>query len=164
MEEINKAEVIYHCLSDWDELDGKYQPSIMDDVFIIGYPWGLSGGNEVLPIFKKGSIASEPDVNQSNLPRILVDSRTTEGNSGSPVIVSHSGYYLHNKNSPEEAIIGTLHAFLGIYSGRLTADELENLGASNKEVTELGIVWKEEVIQEIIEGNTLGTKLSEMLE
>ncbi len=109
---------------------------IARDVFILGFPKGINGRKE-LPIWKRASIASEPG---GNYPKILVDTATREGMSGSPVIMQHKGYFI--KTDDDEDWTTDAYQFLGIYSGRLGEDELK---------AQLGIVWKKELINEIIE-------------
>ncbi|MDP1057560.1 hypothetical protein Q6324_28970, partial [Klebsiella pneumoniae] len=47
------------------------------DAFLIGYPLGMvAGGN--LPIWKRGSVASEHDVNIDKLPKYFIDTATTK--------------------------------------------------------------------------------------
>ena len=77
----------------WKEYHKDYQPDAMDEVFVIGYPWGLSstakrGGG--LPVYKRGCIASDPIVDFRRLPCVLIDCRTTSAMSGSPVIASQT--------------------------------------------------------------------------
>ncbi|MBX2954974.1 MAG: trypsin-like peptidase domain-containing protein [Cyclobacteriaceae bacterium] len=54
-----------------------------DRIFIIGFPLGFKGDQE-LPIWKSGLIASEPDFDQEGKPIIWVDAITFPGMSGSP--------------------------------------------------------------------------------
>lgn len=117
---------------------------ISQDVFIIGYPRGVTGSGK-LPIFKRGSIASEPVLDLDGVPKLLIDSATREGMSGSPVIAQYVGYYpVEPGTISAEDWFGTGRCFLGVYSGRnVGADEL---------AAQLGIVWKGRVIEEIIEG------------
>jgi hypothetical protein len=56
-----------------------------NDVFILGYPFGITAGGK-LPIWKRASIASEPAVDTDGVPKILVDTASRPGMSGSPVI------------------------------------------------------------------------------
>lgn len=72
------------------DLVTKYTPDIGDDCFVVGYPKGLAGHFNT-PIWKRASIASEPDLDHNSLPMLLVDTATREGMSGSPVLVRHSG-------------------------------------------------------------------------
>ncbi len=117
---------------------------VSQDVFILGFPLGISGRRE-LPIWKRGSIASEPG---GNYPRILVDTATREGMSGAPVIMKYRGTYISNPGNAMSADdwFGEGELFLGVYSGRLGKDEFK---------AQLGIVWKKEVIEEIINGKVL---------
>lgn len=109
---------------------------------IIGFPFGLTGGG-ALGIWVQGTIATEPAIDYLDLPCLLVDSRTREGQSGSPVIVYRpSGY------STEEASMmltgQPAERFIGVYSGRI-----------NKE-SDLGFVWKARALTEILAGQTRG--------
>ena len=119
-----------------------FRVEISQDVFIIGFPRGISGAGK-FPIWKRGSIASEPEIDLDNLPKILIDSMTREGMSGSPVIVQFVGYYGDDPLQLKATDwFGMGRRFLGIYSGRLPGqDEFE---------AHLGIVWKSSIIEEIV--------------
>ena len=69
------------------------------DVYILGFPLGQSL-TASLPVWKRASIASEPDVILDNGdPCFLVDTATREGMSGSPVIAKSVGSaFLENGN------------------------------------------------------------------
>jgi hypothetical protein len=114
-----------------------------DDAFVMGYPKGLDGGDG-FPLWKRASIASEPALDQQGLPKILVDTATRPGMSGSPVIVIRRGLITVPGGVDK---IGAAASFLGIYSGRADDDPL---GA------QIGIVWKKQVIEEIVRGGTKG--------
>jgi hypothetical protein len=121
---------------------------VADEAFIIGYPF-FDRSYPQLPIWKKASIASEPDINIDKLPKMLVDTATRHGLSGSPVIMQRHGIHgLVDGKFTDTTIIGTIRTFLGIYSGRIGDDELK---------AQLGIVWKKSVIEEIISGKVLGS-------
>ncbi|MFT4044722.1 MAG: serine protease [Gordonia sp. (in: high G+C Gram-positive bacteria)] len=66
----------------------KHPLSVTEDVFIVGYPYGKKGGAN-LPIWVRGTIATEPDVAYNDQPAFLVDARTRAGQSGSPVIAHY---------------------------------------------------------------------------
>ncbi len=121
--------------------------TVADDVFVLGYPRGLDSGL-YFPLWKKGSIASEPDLDYKGLPRIVIDCATREGMSGAPVIVRRFGLD-GLQEIKADSIIGTIEDFFGIYSGRI--DVTDELSAH------LGIVWKKSVIEEIIKGNQKDT-------
>jgi hypothetical protein len=131
------------------EFDIDYCPFVADDVFILGYPLDILTELE-FPIWKRGSIATEPIIEIDNLPKFYVDTASRSGMSGSPVIMSRTG--LHNYRKGQDTgkeMIGTVTNFVGIYSGRL--------GANDMFEAQLGIVWKEKVILEILKAKTRGT-------
>lgn len=151
-----------------------YSPRVMEGVFVIGYPFAITGGGN-LPIYKGGTIASEPTRDQNRLPRFLVDARTGDGMSGSPVIFSRTGAWRREEGDEDKRprryaqegslgpgkTVGTIQVFAGVYSGRLRALDV------NEEYTDLptdiGIVWRREVLEEIIERGVPGTTLDEMI-
>lgn len=113
------------------------------DVFVLGFPLGISGGGR-LPIWKRGSIATEPDIDLDNLPKLLIDTATRQGLSGAPVVTQIIGYWLPEGVTDEnQAVFGGGRRFLGIYSGRVGDDEFK---------AQLGIVWKHNAILDIIRG------------
>lgn len=71
-----------------------YLCTICDNIKIIGYPFGYNVNKKegYYGIWISGAIASEPLVNlevkgiEGELPAFLIDARTREGTSGSPVI------------------------------------------------------------------------------
>jgi hypothetical protein len=126
--------------------DTKYKEEVSDDAFVIGYPFSDAMYLE-LPVWKRASIASEPDVDIDTLPKLLIDTATRPGLSGSPVIMQRIGLHGANGENLDETEFGRIRNLLGIYSGRIGADELK---------AQLGIVWKARVISEIIEGRVLG--------
>ena len=52
------------------------------DVFILGYPFG--SGPPAFPVWKRGSIASEPDLVKTTNGYYLIDTASRPGMSGSP--------------------------------------------------------------------------------
>lgn len=108
-----------------------------DDAFVLGFPKALDGGGG-FPIWKRASIASEPGFDIDGHPKLLIDTATREGMSGSPVFGIRRGL-VKFRNGQES--IGQALTFVGVYSGRIGDD---SLGA------QLGIVWKGRVIDEII--------------
>lgn len=114
---------------------------VSHDVFVLGYPLGMLSLHG-LPIWKRASVATEPGTSE---PRFLVDTATRAGMSGSPVIFRYRGFYKHNTESAQVADddwFGEGDMFVGVYSGRLGASEVE---------AQLGIVWKASLIDEIVD-------------
>lgn len=117
------------------------------DVFVLGFPRGISGGGN-FPIWKRGSIASEPDFDIDGLPKIFIDTATREGMSGAPVYAQQIGYWMpEGATNQNEAVIGEGRRFLGIYSGRIGDDPFR---------AQLGIIWKPSAIEEIIQAESIG--------
>lgn len=115
---------------------------VSQDVWVIGFPRGIRVNG--LPIWKRATIASEPRFSPEALKhRILLDTATREGMSGSPVL------YVNKTLSPltfdgreQEVDFPSARVLLGIYSGRLAdSDEL---------AAQIGIAWGAECIEEII--------------
>jgi hypothetical protein len=114
------------------------------EVFILGYPLGIKGGGG-FPIWKRATIAIEPylSIDESEL-KILVDTATREGMSGSPVIaVSFPDSKVLFDGRKQPVYIRPSKLFLGVYSGRILGEDEFS--------AQLGVVWKEQAIREVIE-------------
>jgi Trypsin-like peptidase domain len=118
------------------------------DAFIIGYPLDVVHHGYLLPIWKRGSIATTPSLPFAGSPAFLVDSLTREGMSGSPVVVRTVGTALM-ENGAMESSPSIYSRFVGVYSGRYGADD--QLGP------QLGRVWHTRLIDEIIDHQRTGT-------
>ena len=120
------------------------------DVFVLGYPEGISGGGR-LPIWKRGSIATEPDVHIDDLPKMLIDTATRRGMSGSPIYAQESGLWApEGATLKEGGMFGKGLRFLGLYSSRVGNDEF---------LAQIGIVWKEEAIKDIVQSRCRGESI-----
>jgi hypothetical protein len=116
-----------------------YEASAADEAFVLGFPHGMSA--QGFPIWKRASIASEPDVDVDGLPKILIDTATRAGMSGAPVLALRRGLTMPSGKFDDSAILGDAFNMLGVYSGRLGKAE---------EGLQLGVVWKVRVIDEIL--------------
>ncbi|MDE1995505.1 MAG: trypsin-like peptidase domain-containing protein [Rhizobiaceae bacterium] len=122
-------------------------PQVGSDVFVLGYPKGVELGG-VFPIWKRGSIASEPQatitsrgLEYNNL--IYLDALTKEGMSGAPVIsLSKAGSRLVTDDGVAVVIPKDEVVFVGVYAGRegVTEEEYE---------FSIGRVWKAQTVAEI---------------
>jgi hypothetical protein len=110
------------------------------DVYILGYPFGAEPPG--FPVWKRGSIASEPDLAPMTNDYFLVDSASRPGMSGAPVIRRSWGTHLLDNGGIIQDNTGTTK-FIGIYSGRLYTAEAE---------AQIGMVWPTRIIEEIIAG------------
>lgn len=141
--------IVLYPVNKFTELDNNHQIEVPDDVYILGYPFGITDPSE-FPIWKRGSIATEPFIPYEGLPRMLVDTATREGMSGSPVIMMRSGIHnMYEGVESSETTFGTIFGFVGIYSGRI--------GKQTKSDVQLGIVWHKQVIEEILSAKIQGT-------
>lgn len=116
------------------------------DVFVLGFPFGIAGCG-AFPIWKRASLATEPELDYDDLPKIMIDTATRPGMSGSPVICRKWGWYL-NSQGGTSAPDGTSTQFVGVYSGRI--------GAEDELKAQLGIVWKAAAVDDIIVGRQRG--------
>ncbi len=131
------------CLNEVSQ-EEEMVPQVGRDTFILGFPLGIMK-TDVLPVWKRASIATEPEFPVNDLPSFLVDTATREGMSGSPVIFRESSY---RTRSGQWRTTGQLSTkFLGVYSGRYIGE----LGEA-----QLGIVWKKELIGEILHDPSQG--------
>jgi hypothetical protein len=124
----------------------RFDIAAADDAYVVGFPKGMS--TRGFPIWKRASIATEPSIDIDELPKLLVDTATREGMSGSPVIGMRRGIVMPNGKIDGETIIGEAQKLIGVYSGRIGEDELG---------VQLGIVWKIEVIDEILDARQVGS-------
>lgn len=118
---------------------------IASDIFIIGFPFGDDYG--YTPIWKKASVASEPEIDVEGLPYFFADTATKEGMSGSPVIL----YKDRVAKIFDKERGASFHKtkFVGIYSGRIGAN------SDVRNDAQLGRIWKAKVIQEIVDENLI---------
>jgi hypothetical protein len=114
------------------------------DVFVLGYPFGMGPGG--FPVWKRGSIATEPQLSPDSQFHIFIDTASRPGMSGSPVIRRSWGTHMMEGGG---AAMGTGSAtkFVGIFSGRLATQD--TLDAS------LGLTWPSSFVSEIISGATI---------
>lgn len=122
-----------------------------DDLFIIGYPEGLTD-QYVNPLWKRGTIASNYKVGWLDEKRFLIDSATRPGLSGGPAI-----YYSKSGHPPGLGLttVGTPYYVVhGIYVGRIGGSTFE---------AQIGSVWKLSVVDEIIAHNTYAIPSSDLI-
>jgi hypothetical protein len=132
----------------WKSVDGLQ--SVTDPLSIVGFPFGVTGGG-FFGILVRGFIATEPNVEWHELPVFLIDSRTRQGQSGSPVIeFSPHGGVRHTTQGLQVGT-GTVEDFIGVYSGRIDVE------------SDLGLVWKSRVVREIIEAGVRGALSADLV-
>jgi len=111
------------------------------DVYVLGYSYGF--GIAGLPVWKRGSIASEPEILLPNQLFFFLDTASRPGMSGSPVIRRTWGQH-QLKNGALRTQPGPATDFVGVYSGRIVAkDPLD---------AQLGVAWPAQYVTEIVAG------------
>jgi len=122
-----------------DELEDRppqeFGPFVGKEVFVLGYPFGkLATKLSVFPIWKRASIATELGFMVEDLPCLLIDTATRKGMSGSPVVY----------------VMGEFLQFMGVYSGRFGADDLDEI--------QLGRVWRDSVLRDVVATGVPGSR------
>lgn len=122
---------------------GDYSQSlyVSDDIFILGYPKGITDYT-MQPIWKRATIATSPHLGWDQQEQFLVDCASKQGMSGAPAIYYNRDGKINTGNvyykGPEP--ISILH---GIYVGRI--------GSTSELEAQIGKVWKRKIIDEIID-------------
>lgn len=126
--------------------DTRYELDVTDNVFVLGFPLGytVKSKDEPHAVWTSGVVASDPSlnliVNNEEVPAFLIDSKTRQGQSGSPVIYySGKGIDLHPAHGGFRMWGSSFMKEVGIYSGRISGD------------SDLGYVWKWSIIKEIVD-------------
>ena len=132
----------YLAIDDAEEpFNERVHVEIASEIYIIGFPFAKDTG--YIPIWKRGSIASEPLIDMDGMPYFYADTATKKGMSGSPVI-----YYKDRPIVMVDNDKGKFSRhwtkFIGIYSGRIGAN------SDVRNDAQLGRIWKASVIDEII--------------
>lgn len=117
---------------------------VNQEVAVIGFPVDIRVGGR-LPIWKRSVIATEPFSELSGNPkRLLIDTGSRPGMSGSPVIFSGtnlSAIKFDDRVIPVD--LPSVKVALGIYSGRISgADEF---------AAQLGIVWSMQCVTDVVQ-------------
>ena len=151
-----------NCISaEWAKSQMLLRPAT--NITLVGYPYGFFDTANALPIWKTGTIASEPAVDFEKKPLLLIDVAAFPGMSGSPVFAIASGMYELADGSAVTA--GSVREFLGIYASMQMIGKskfLEQLthgaryGIRDMESLQIGHVWKAKLVLETI--NTVDIK------
>lgn len=120
-------------------LDSSYlQPYLIlnpsSELNVVGFPFGFGGTANLYPVWKRGTIASEPNLISTGISTFLIDATTRAGMSGSPVFFRGTNYVVYDPTERENAITeGPLSTFLiGIYSAQNPSLELGSVTRLDK--------------------------------
>lgn len=109
-----------------------------EPVSVVGFPFGLIAGKS-FPVWATGFIATDPEIDYDDLPLMLIDCRTRQGQSGSPVVAYRAGGAYAEARGTLAIADKYACKFLGIYSGRINTE------------SDLGKVWKAVAICQLAE-------------
>lgn len=129
----------------------------LEEIAFVGYPNGIFDTTNLLPILRRGSTATPPQVNYDGKPIFLVDASVFPGSSGSPVLIFNSGGF----STKHGFVVGTRVILLGIISSVLIQRdnnllEFVTIPTANVpfvqtvQMIDLGIVYKSSTIIETI--------------
>lgn len=135
---------------------------IGNDIFILGYPLGFSHFMKT-PIWKRGSIASEPHAETPDSKfKIMIDATTRDGMSGSPVFMRSKTHYL--SESGEIKAHANATRFIGVYASRpAPVKAIESNGSEDASYYhELGYVYKSSLVHDVIVKGIRGPNFEEL--
>lgn len=131
----------------------------IEEVVFIGYPNGIWDSKNFIPVARKGSTATPLSIDFELEKKFLIDASVFGGSSGSPVFIYNTGTY-GTKGGP--AKVGTRFHFVGVIAAvyqKTEANEIISVPipttnvpvAINKQMIDLGIVFKAVTVVETIE-------------
>ena len=117
---------------------------VTEELFIPGYPHNIQDCYSQ-PVWKRATIASSVQQGWNREPKFLIDSASKSGMSGSPVLYYNPKGFIkiYGKAFQFSQPIAIL---AGVYVGRL--------GLQGEEDPQIGTVWNESVIEDIIKGKS----------
>ena len=145
-----------NCISEeWTKDELKVRPTT--NVSLVGYPYGFYDKKNSLPIWKTGSVASEPNIDFEGKPLFLVDISAFPGMSGSPVFAI--SYGASEKEGGVMQMGQGIKKFLGLYASmqmigknKYLEEIIHNgkIGIVDSESLEIGHVWKANLVLELV--------------
>lgn len=111
-----------------------------EPVSVIGFPFGITTSGK-LPVWATGFLAQELALVSRESPVFLIDCRSRQGQSGSPVIAFRTSGYRGVKDGKISSSLSGKKAweFLGIYSGRVNSE------------SDLGRVWHVNALEALLD-------------
>jgi hypothetical protein len=146
------------CISSEWATESRLKVRPTSNVTLIGYPCGYYDTKNALPIWKTGTVASEPDIDFEGKPYFLVDVSAFPGMSGAPVCAIAYGTY---ETEAGNVVVGGARRFLGVFASMMVQREhryLEELEYATKpgivmqQSLDLGRVWKAKLLLETVDG------------
>ncbi|WP_101103678.1 trypsin-like peptidase domain-containing protein [Macromonas bipunctata] len=135
------------------------QLDAIESVTFIGYPNGIWDSKNLLPVARRGTTASPIAIDFENTPRFIIDASVFGGSSGSPVFILNQGIYSDKQGN---STVGSRVLFVGVVAAVFYRTSLNEIiavpiptqtrpMAEQKEMIDLGIVFKARTVVETIE-------------
>ncbi len=117
-----------------------------EDVFVMGYPFGVHDTVFALPIFRSAMIASSYGVPFQGEPFFLTDANLHPGTSGSPVLTKPKSAWVDDKGNTS-LTSGTTYYLVGVHSAILSVN---TTGPHQTSIPlGLGTAWYAELLEDI---------------
>lgn len=141
----------------------------LENIVFVGYPNGIIDNYNNTPIIRKGITATPYGLDFDGQKKFLVDASVFGGSSGSPVFLLQEG--IHKKKLENTVVLEDKFFFLGVIAKVFYKDDLNELHdieidtnntktvAHNKQMIDLGIVFKPETILETIQQYKIKNKI-----
>jgi len=134
------------------------QLDALEDVVFVGYPCGIFDSKNLMPILRRGTTATPPQLDYEGSKVFLVDASVFPGSSGSPVLICNQGSY----GTRQGITIGTRVLFLGVIAQvviRKERGEIQIVPAPSsltpivltRQMIDLGIVYKSSTVVDTVE-------------
>lgn len=121
----------------WQQRYADIAIQVAEVVSVVGFPMAQTAG-AMLAIWCTGYIASEPSQDYAGQPKFLIDCRTRQGQSGSPVIAYRYGSFTSQGGGLVVGGGGAALRPLGVYTGRIHRD------------ADVGVVWKWSIVEDLM--------------
>lgn len=133
----------------------------LEEIVFVGYPSGIFDTKNLMPILRRGTTATPPQLDYEGRRVFLVDASVFPGSSGSPVLICNQGSY----STKHGIVIGTRVLFLGVISQVVFREEEGKIVivaapssltpiVRTRQMIDLGIVYKSptviETVQEVL--------------
>jgi hypothetical protein len=133
-------------------------------IFILGYPLGFSHFMDT-PIWKSGSIASEPHLEELQEQqrfggRVVIDATTRQGMSGAPIIMREKTHYLAENGKIKRFANAT--RWIGIYASRPHIPVALEGQTDEDRRAEVGYMYKNGWVLSVIQSGIRGPNFGEL--
>ena len=125
----------------------------VEEIIFVGYPIGLYDERNLLPIFRRGTTATHPNIDYEGRPIFLIDASVFPGSSGSPVFHYRQGLSLDGTQlslSRSGVLLGLVSASMALKGARAVEQLPQRNGqiVRVEQMIDIGVVFKASTIIE----------------